>query len=48
MEKGIGVRIRRSGGIGSDYNLTLNGMGGNSIRYYVDGIPMAAKGKVSL
>lgn len=45
MEKGIGVRIRRSGGIGSDYNLTLNGMGGNSIRYYVDGIPMAAKGE---
>lgn len=41
MEKGIGVRIRRSGGIGSDYNLTLNGMGGNSIRYYVDGIPIA-------
>ncbi len=45
VEKGIGVRIRRSGGIGSDYNLTLNGMGGNSIRYYVDGIPMAAKGE---
>ena len=48
VEKGIGVRIRRSGGIGSDYNLTLNGMGGNSIRYYVDGIQWLQKGKVSL
>lgn len=45
VEKGIGVRIRRSGGVGSDYNLTLNGMGGNSIRYYIDGIPMTAKGE---
>lgn len=44
VEKGVGVRIRRSGGIGSDYNLTLNGMGGNSIRYYIDGVPMSSKG----
>lgn len=44
VEKGIGVRIRRDGGVGSNYNLTLNGMGGNSIRYYIDGIPMSSKG----
>lgn len=44
VEKGSGVRIRRDGGVGSDYNLTLNGMGGNAIRYYIDGVPMSSKG----
>ncbi len=45
VEKGAGVRIRRNGGVGSDYNLTLNGMGGNAIRYYIDGVPMSSKGE---
>lgn len=44
VEKGVGVRIRRNGGVGSDFDLTLNGMGGNAIRYYIDGVPMSSKG----
>ena len=44
VEEGMGVRIRRDGGLGSDYNLTLNGMGSNSIRYFIDGVPMDSKG----
>lgn len=45
VEKGVGVRVRRSGGLGSDFNITLNGLGGNSIRYYIDGVPMNTKGE---
>ncbi len=44
VKEGVGVRIRRDGGVGSDYDLTLNGMGGNSIRYFLDGVPLDSKG----
>ena len=39
-----GVRIRENGGVGSDFDLSLNGLSGNSIRYFVDGIPLASVG----
>lgn len=35
-----GVRVRRSGGTGSDFTYSLDGMSGNSIRFFIDGIPM--------
>jgi outer membrane cobalamin receptor len=35
-----GINVRESGGIGSDFNLSLNGLTGNQIRYFFDGIPM--------
>jgi len=35
-----GINVRQSGGIGSDFNLSLNGLSGNQIRYFFDGIPM--------
>ncbi|UZR99651.1 TonB-dependent receptor [Chondrinema litorale] len=35
-----GVRVRRSGGMGSDFNYSLDGMSGNAIRFFIDGIPM--------
>ena len=44
VEDAVGVKIRREGGLGSDYELTLNGMGGNSIRYFIDGVPLDTKG----
>lgn len=39
-----GISIRTEGGLGSDYSLSINGMSGNSIRYFVDGMPLASKG----
>lgn len=45
MSRVSGVRVREEGGVGSDYNLVLNGLSGNAIRYYVDGVPMEALGK---
>lgn len=44
-----GVKIRYEGGLGSDFELSLNGMSGNSVRYFIDGVPLDTKGaEVSL
>ena len=39
-----GVRIRTTGGLGSDFDVTLNGLTGSAIRYFIDGIPMESRG----
>ncbi len=44
IDRTSGIRIREEGGVGSDFDLSINGMGGNSIRYFLDGIPLDAKG----
>lgn len=38
------VRIREEGGVGSDFKLSINGLSGNSVRYFIDGIPLSAMG----
>lgn len=35
-----GINIRESGGLGSGFSLSLNGLMGNQIRYFIDGLPM--------
>ncbi len=35
-----GINIREAGGLGSGFNLSLNGLSGNQIRYFIDDIPM--------
>ncbi|QPH39321.1 TonB-dependent receptor [Pedobacter endophyticus] len=40
LDRVSGVRVRESGGVGSNFNLSLNGFSGNRIRYFIDGIPM--------
>lgn len=39
-----GIRIRETGGLGSDFNLSINGLSGNAIRYFVDGVPLSTLG----
>lgn len=39
-----GVKVREQGGVGSDFDLSINGMSGNSVRYFIDGIPLDTKG----
>lgn len=39
-----GIKIRENGGVGSDFDLSLNGLSGNSIRYFIDGIPLSSVG----
>ena len=44
IDKTAGIRIREEGGVGSDFDLSISGMSGNSIRYFLDGMPLDAKG----
>ena len=39
-----GVKVREEGGVGSDFDLSINGLSGNSVRYFIDGIPLDSKG----
>ena len=44
IDRTAGVKVRREGGMGSEFDLTINGMSGNSIRYFIDGVPLETKG----
>ncbi|RKR11546.1 outer membrane receptor protein involved in Fe transport [Flavobacterium sp. 90] len=44
LDRSAGVRIRQNGGMGSSVNYNLNGMSGNSIRIFIDGIPLSTYG----
>ena len=35
-----GVKLRQSGGVGSEIQYNINGLSGNSIRIFIDGVPM--------
>lgn len=35
-----GIRIREEGGLGSNFDLNLNGLSGKQIKFFIDGIPM--------
>ncbi len=38
------VRIREEGGAGSDFDLSIHGLSGNSVRYFIDGVPLSSLG----
>ncbi len=40
LNKVSGVNIRQDGGLGSAFSLSLNGLTGNQVRTFIDGIPM--------
>ena len=44
LQRSPGITVRQNGGLGSELNLALNGLSGNQIRYFFDGIPMEAFG----
>ena len=39
VDRTAGVKLREEGGVGSDFDLSINGMSGNSVRYFLDGVP---------
>ncbi len=39
-----GVNIRQSGGLGSNFNFSLNGLSGRQIKFFMDGIPLENTG----
>jgi outer membrane receptor protein involved in Fe transport len=40
LQLASGVNLRQSGGLGSNFELSLNGLSGNQVRYFIDGMPM--------
>ncbi|MGD1891640.1 MAG: TonB-dependent receptor [Cyclobacteriaceae bacterium] len=44
LNRTAGVRVRQSGGLGSQTNIQLNGLTGQAVRTYIDGIPLALYG----
>ena len=44
LDRTVGVRIRQNGGMGSSVNYNINGMSGNAVRIFIDGIPIATYG----
>ncbi len=39
-----GITVRRTGGLGSNIRFTLNGLSGNQVRFFVDGVPLELSG----
>lgn len=44
LDRSAGVRIRQNGGLGSDVNYNINGMSGNTVRIFIDGVPISNYG----
>ena len=44
VNRTTGIKVREEGGVGSDFDLSINGMSGNSVRYFLDGMPLDTKG----
>ncbi|WP_437917991.1 TonB-dependent receptor [Sphingobacterium sp. LRF_L2] len=44
LDRASGVKIRETGGVGSDMSITINGFTGRNIRVFMDGVPMQGFG----
>ena len=40
LDRISGVRVRESGGVGSQMNFSINGFRGKQVRFFIDGVPM--------
>ncbi|MGO1816741.1 MAG: TonB-dependent receptor plug domain-containing protein, partial [Sphingobacterium sp.] len=44
LNRAAGVKIRQEAGLGSDYNISLNGFTGRAVKIFMDGVPMEGFG----
>ncbi|RQO73925.1 energy transducer TonB [Pedobacter sp. KBW06] len=44
LSRSTGIRVRESGGLGSDFNFSINGLSGKQVKFFIDGIPMESFG----
>lgn len=40
LNRTTGIRVRESGGMGSDFKFSLNGFSGDQVKFFLDGIPI--------
>lgn len=46
LKRSEGIQVRLSGGVGSNYNFSLNGLSGNRVRFFVDELPVTYLGSI--
>lgn len=44
LNRTTGVRIREQGGVGSDFNFSVNGLSGKAVKFFIDGVPTEVMG----
>ncbi|OOQ58784.1 TonB-dependent receptor [Mucilaginibacter pedocola] len=44
LSRSAGVRIREQGGLGSNFNFSINGLSGKAVKYFIDGVPLELMG----
>ena len=40
-----GIKVRSTGGLGADFDISVGGMNGNAIQYFINGVPMNQLGR---
>ena len=45
LNRTTGIKVRQQGGVGSDYNFSINGMSGKAVKFFIDGVPLEMLGK---
>ncbi|WP_310590209.1 TonB-dependent receptor [Dyadobacter pollutisoli] len=48
LNRTVGVKVREEGGMGSDFNLSINGLAGKAIKFFIDGVPMKVMASATL
>lgn len=44
LDRAAGIKLRQSGGMGSDIKFNINGLSGNSVRIFIDELPIRSYG----
>lgn len=44
LNRSAGVKVREQGGLGSDFEFSVNGLSGGHIKFFIDGIPLESFG----
>ncbi len=45
LNRSAGIRLRQGGGMGSETEYNINGLSGNSVKVYIDGMPISSYGR---
>ncbi|UZR98509.1 TonB-dependent receptor [Chondrinema litorale] len=44
LNRTTGVKVREQGGVGSDFEFSINGLSGKAVRFFIDGVPLEIMG----
>ena len=49
LNKTTGVKVREQGGMGSDFDFSINGLSGSAVKFFIDGVtPFGYYGKLNV